>query len=76
MKYYVRSHNLRVVICAKHIKTPEDAACEVFLLKYNENTIVSPLIIVSERGFDYDEHEHYEDVVLRTDVIMHKAGIK
>jgi len=74
MKYYVKSNNLNVVVMGEHIKSPMDAACEAFLTHYQEGMLVSPLTIVSERGFDYHDHDHNEDFVLDSIEVLAKAG--
>lgn len=76
MKFYVRSQDFAVVIGGPHIENAEQAACEAFLHKYKERTKVSPNTIVSERGFNYTAHEHYEDKVFDTEEILRKAGFK
>ena len=74
MKFYVRSQDFEVVVGGPHIENAEQAACEAFLHKYKDGTKVSPLTIVSERGFDYTTHEHEEDTVFDTCDILKKAG--
>jgi len=76
MKYYVRSQDFEVVIGGDYIGNPRDAACEAFLRHYTEGTKVSPITIVSERGFDYTTHEHEEDHTFDTCEILKKAGFK
>ena len=76
MKYYVKSNNFEVVVGGEHIESAEDAACEAFLHYYKDNTVISPLIIVSERGFEYCNHEHIEDKVFDTCKILEKAGFE
>ena len=72
MKFYVRSHDFQVVVGGLHIKTAEQAACEAYLHKYKEGVQVSPITIVSERGFEYMEHD--QDKVFDTCEILKKAG--
>ena len=73
MKYYVKSHDLEVMVGGPHIKTPIDAACEAFLKHYNGQLIAS-VVIVNERGFDLHSHRHEEDHRFDTVDILAKAG--
>ena len=63
------------VVCGPHIESPMDAAVEAFLRHY-KNQKLSPLVVVSERGFDYHDHHHTEDVVLDTNFVLQKAGFQ
>ena len=72
-KYYVLSGKLQCVIGASHIACPRQAACEAILM-YREKDI-SPLIVISERGFDLHSHNESEDVVLATVDILKEAGL-
>lgn len=74
MKFYVTSYYFQVVIGGPHITSAEQAACEAYLHKYKGGTQVSPLTIVSERGFEYTTHDHEEDRVFDTCDILTKAG--
>lgn len=74
MKFYVRSNQLQTVVGGPHIESAKDAACEAFLSYYKEDMVLSPLTIVSERGWDYVEHEDCEDVVLITSDVLKAAG--
>jgi hypothetical protein len=74
MKFYVSSHDFQIVVAGPHVASAEEAAIEAFLMHYKEGITISPLIIVSERGFEYFEHEHYEDKVFDTCDILKKAG--
>ena len=74
MKYYVKSYKFEVVVAGPHIDTPENAVCEAFLKYYDADKPLSPLVIVSERGFEYINHEHSEDNVFDTCEILKKAG--
>ena len=75
MKYYVTSNELKVIIAGPHIKDAEEAACEAFLSRYRPGINISPLIIVSQRGFDYCNHENDEDKVFDTCDILTKVGL-
>jgi hypothetical protein len=74
MKFYVRSNSFQVVVAGPHITSAEEAAKEAYLKNYKTGTVVSPITIVSERGFDYTTHEHEEDHVFDTVEILAKAG--
>ena len=74
MKFYVRSHDFRVVVGGSHITNAEEAAKEAYLHKYETRIQISPITIVSERGFDYMKHDHSEDKVFDTCKILEKAG--
>ena len=73
-KYYVTSGEVQAVISAPHVKNAEDAACEAMLEYLQEGVNCAPLIVVSERGFSYFEHESAEDRVFHTNDILEKAG--
>jgi hypothetical protein len=75
MKFYVVSNELKMVIGAPHIMSQEDAACEAVLLTSGKGLCLAPLIVVSERGFDYFTHEIEEDRILVTHEILKKAGL-
>lgn len=72
MKYYVKSKQLEVVIGGAHINTPEEAAIEAVLRHCGEK-ILSPNMVVSERGFNFFNHDE-GDVFLITKDILKKAG--
>jgi hypothetical protein len=73
-KYYVVSGEIRVIISAPHINNHEDAACEAMLQYLQEGVSCAPLIIVSERGFDFHSHGSEEDKVFATNDILIKSG--
>lgn len=73
-KYYVRSGQVRAVISAPHIQSPEDAACEAMLTYLQEGVNVAPKIAVSQRGFDLFNHDINEDVIFDTEEILVKSG--
>jgi len=74
MKYYVASHDIKVVIAGPHIECAKDAAMEAMLGYSKVGTTVANLIIVSERGFDYDRHDDTEDEIFDTEYILKEAG--
>ena len=75
MKFYVKSQSFSTVVAGPHIASAEEAAVEAYLKHYKNNTILSPLTIVSERGFEYMDHDHNEDQVFDTLELLSKAGI-
>lgn len=75
MKFYVKSRNFQVVVAGPHISNAIDAGCEAFITHYKDGTILSPLTIISQRGFDYLDHEHEEDEAFNTCEILKKAGL-
>jgi hypothetical protein len=72
-KYYVVSGKLNVVLSGRHISCARQAACEALLMYHNCS--LAPLIIVSERGTDFHNHDPTEDVVLATVDILKEAGL-
>ena len=74
MKFYVKSNTFQVVVNGQHITNAEEAANEAFLMCYKEGMTISPLTMVSERGFDYFDHNHDEDRVFDTRDILTSAG--
>lgn len=79
MKFYVRSFEFELVVSGAHIESPMDAACEAFLTVFSKphrRCQLSPITLVSERGFDYHTHNHAEDVVLDTSEVFLKAGLR
>ncbi len=72
-KYYVISGELRCVIGGPHINCPRQAACEAILI--NRTHVLSPVIIVSEAGFDVNYHNTEDDVCLQTVDILKEAGL-
>lgn len=75
MKFYVQSGQMQVVIAGPHIESPEDAACEALLKYIPLGAIVAPLMLISERGFDFNEHDITEDGVFATAEMLQKAGM-
>jgi hypothetical protein len=76
MKYYVISGEIRTVIAAPHINSCEEAACEAMLKGMTEGVSASPMIVVSERGFELYTHGPTEDICFATQDILKKAGFK
>jgi hypothetical protein len=74
MKFYVRSKDLKVVIGGNHIKSHREAAKEALLQFFTSHISIAPLIIVSEKGFDYHAHNEEEDSVFDTMTILREAG--
>ena len=74
MKFYVKSHDLQVVIAGPHIKNAKQAAIEAFLRNFKIGVSLSNLTIVSERGFDYMVHDYTQDKVFDTKDILIEAG--
>lgn len=73
MKYYVKSNEFEFVVAGPHVTTARQAAIEAFLTHYDKQ-FLSPLIIVSERGFEYHSHDYTEDKVFDTCEILKEAG--
>jgi hypothetical protein len=61
-KYYVRSGHLQAVVLAV---TPEQAAMKAFRM-LKEGMVISPLTCVSQRGFNFFDHEYGEDIFFNT----------
>ena len=76
MKFYVKSQDFEVVLSGEHLDSAENAACEAFLNYYKDNIKVSPVTIVSERGFCYHDHDNTEDKIFDTVDILRMAGFK
>jgi hypothetical protein len=76
-KYYVLSGQVRRIIAAPHITDSKTAAIEACLQHSNGLVIgdLAPLIIVSERGFDFNIHEQSEDTIFSTVDILTEAGL-
>lgn len=72
-KFYVMSGELKVVIGGPHIGCARQAACEA-LLMFREHRL-APIMVISQRGFDVNEHEDNEDVFLDTEEIACEAGL-
>ena len=75
MKFYVQSGQMKVVIAGSHINSSEDAACEALLTYVPKGMVIAPLMIVSERGFDFNAHETAEDNVFSTRDMLKLAGM-
>lgn len=75
MKFYVKSRDFQVVVSGSHISNALEAGCEAFIMHYKDDITLSPLTIISQRGFDYMEHKHEEDDIFDTCVILKKAGL-
>lgn len=57
-KFYVVSKNMRCIVTEE---SPRMAAIKALNEYYDENMEISSKIVVSERGFEYNYHEDYED---------------
>lgn len=68
MKYYILSGQLKTIVNADDT---EKAACNALL--NNTGVWLSPLICVSERGFDVLEHEQNEDEFFDTYELLLKT---
>ena len=75
MKFYIQTGQLKVIIAAPHIETPEDAACEALLTYVPKGAVIAPLMLVSERGHEFNTHDMTEDCVLATVDILKRAGM-
>ena len=73
-KYYIQTGQIKVVLSAPWIENAEEAACEA-LLQYACTLTPAPLIIVSERGFECNLHEHNEDSFFATVDLLKKTGL-
>lgn len=74
MKCYVQSGEIKAMVGGPHIEDEETAACEVMLKHMTEGKSAAPLIIVSQRGFEFQNHGPEEDTVFATQDILKKAG--
>ena len=75
-KYYVQSGQLQVVIAGPHIENPKSAACEALLQYLPHGIVLAPLILISERGFDwFNHHTKEDDFVFATVDILKLAGM-
>lgn len=61
-KYYVRSGHLQSMVLAV---TPEQAAMKAFRM-IKEGMCLSPVVCVSQRGFNFFDHEYGEDIFFDT----------
>jgi len=74
-KYYVQTGMIRVVMAGPHLENAEDAACEALLQYVGKGLDPAPIILVSERGFECNLHEHIEDSFFSTVDLLIKTGL-